>query len=60
MKLREFLNKNPLTVVELSRKLGVSRQIIYSWMNGTCEPRVSQALKIESLTGGAVTAKDWP
>jgi transcriptional regulator with XRE-family HTH domain len=42
------------TLVEKAQKLGVSRQAVYRWFNGTARPNEKQAKKIAKLTGAEV------
>lgn len=46
-------------VLKLARAIGVSRQIIYYWMEGGSFPRRLSIDKIAELSKGAVTIADW-
>ena len=54
MTLSEYLNTYGVSVSELSRRLGVSRQSIYNWMRGTHGPHVKHGLQIARVTEGKV------
>ena len=42
------------------RELRVSRQTLWSWLNGHSSPGEAAKLDIESYTDGAVPASSWP
>lgn len=41
-RLRYYLNKNEMTQVELSKKLGVGTTSVYNWCNGIKTPRMDK------------------
>lgn len=46
-----------MTITEISRRLGVSRQTAISWANGSSIPRVHHAQALQELLG--IPSQDW-
>ncbi|MDP3625033.1 MAG: hypothetical protein Q8S12_00435 [Hydrogenophaga sp.] len=60
MQLREYLQKHQLTQATFGKRLTppVSQGKVNHWINGTRRVSLVEALQIESLTGGLVSAED--
>lgn len=58
-KLKDYLKKNKVTVLELSSKMIVPTITIYMWLNGTSRPSIKNAIKLEKATNGEITVYDW-
>lgn len=58
MKLQDYLDLEFMTKVEFKRLIGVSEKSVYNWCNGMVPVRLHQ-LKIQAVTQGRVTLKDW-
>lgn len=59
MTLHEYLCTSRMSVADLARAAGVSRNTANQWRNGTRIPRLTQILSITRITGGAVTVTDF-
>ena len=59
MKLREYLDDNILQIREFTKHIGVTEHTVYNWLNGFIIPVRINQLKIQKLTDGKVTTKDW-
>jgi len=58
MDIEKFLGRPKMTVKALAEAAGVSRQIIYRILNGQGNPTIDTAVRIETATGGQVTANE--
>lgn len=59
MKLKDYLIKNKIKMIEFSKSAGVGYNTVCNWCSGRKLPsEISQAL-IQSATHGKVTRKDW-
>lgn len=58
MDLKEYLEDKRLTYREFAEKLGIRTQSLQSVVYGSKKPSLDLAVKIEELTGGAITPKD--
>lgn len=58
MKLRDYLKREKMTIVEFAQITHLSRVCIYNLINGTKRPLRSTAYIIEHATKGAVTLED--
>lgn len=56
--LRAWLQSSQVTVSELARRSGLTRQTLYNLMAGGA-PTLATALAIETATGGAVPLRAW-
>jgi len=56
--LAAWLAQSSMTVSELARRTGVTRQTLYNLMAGGA-PSLATALAIESVTSGAVALSAW-
>lgn len=60
MTLKEHIEKDYAgNASEFARVIGVSRQCINYWINGMRDPSLKLIRKIEKLTKGKVSRKDW-
>jgi len=58
MQFSVWLEKSGVEKAEIARKLGISRQSIYNLIDGA-EPKLGLIKKIEKLSAGKVTVRDW-
>ena len=58
MKLAKYLNKNAVSIAQLSRDTGISRQTLYNYVKGKRTPTIESAWKIEQATK-EVKVYDW-
>ena len=54
MKLKVWLDKTPITVVQLSKTLNKSPATIYRWINGTRSPDKRSMKKLYEISKGQV------
>lgn len=59
MKLREYLRASQIRHADFARQLHVDPSTVSRWLAGKSQPRISQAIAIESATGGAVPVGSW-
>jgi DNA-binding transcriptional regulator YdaS (Cro superfamily) len=61
MTLADWLSAqgNPPSRREMGRQLGVSHSYVCMLVRGRRSPSLALALRIETLTGGAVTTQSW-
>ncbi len=59
MTLQEYRKANALTIDDLSDALDVPRNTVTSLLYHHRRPSIDLAHKIEDMTGGAVTTRDW-
>ena len=59
MTLQEYRKANALTIDDLSDALDVPRNTVTSLLYFHRRPSMDLAHKIEDMTGGAVTTRDW-
>lgn len=59
MNLREYLKENGIVHGFFAKKLGTTSPKLSLWLSGNCKPRLETIVKIEEMTKGKVTAKDW-
>jgi len=59
--LKKYLEESEgMTHEKFGAALRVSRQTVWSWLNGNSVPGEAAKLDIEEQTGGAVPASSWP
>lgn len=58
MTLKIFLETTGISVAELSRKTGIPHATLLSYVKGTHEPSLRNALAIEEATLGAVKVEN--
>ena len=57
-RLSDMIRPNRVyTVAEIARSLGVSRQAVTAWCDGTASPSLKHAVALERLLG--IPAQDW-
>ena len=59
MTLKEWMDKNKVSVAELARAALVTREAVYCWLDGTRKPGLTSLLAIEKVTKGKVLARDF-
>lgn len=57
MNLSEYMKLIGKTTTEVAKELGVSRQLIHQWKNGS-RPRPENALMVERWSRGAVRKEE--
>lgn len=58
MKLREYLDREKITVTEFGRRCGVQHSTVLRWIDRAISPSADALLSIHRATGGAVTPND--
>jgi transcriptional regulator with XRE-family HTH domain len=58
-RLLAWLEEQGQSQVWLAAQLGVARAVLWRWLAGKQTPRVTFAVRIERLTGGAVPVAMW-
>lgn len=58
MKLAEYLASKKLSQSEFGKQLGVTQGLVSHWLTGRANIPLETAIKIESVTRGAVTVYD--
>jgi transcriptional regulator with XRE-family HTH domain len=59
MKLQQFMLRKKMSSKKLAKKLGVSEITIWRWLAGAVAPSQSNLWKLEELSKGRVTWKDF-
>lgn len=61
MKLLDYLKANSISDEDFARRVGVSISVgaVRKWKYGERVPRLPELVRIEELTDGAVTARDF-
>lgn len=59
MKLGEYLEQENISIMEFALQVGVAQSTVYYLKNGQRQPSVDVANKIDEVTNGQVTSKDW-
>lgn len=54
-----WLKGSGLSVQDLAEAIGVSRAVIYKWINGDCLPSAQTLAKLEALSQGKITARSF-
>lgn len=54
MLLRQWIEREGISVADLATEIGVSRQTIYNIVRGSAPPALHIAARLEAATGGAV------
>lgn len=54
MRLRQWIEREGISVADLATEIGVSRQTIYNLVRGSQPPTLPIAARLEVVTGGAV------
>lgn len=58
MQLRDYLAANG-GAIEMARKLGVTPEAVRLWASGARIPKPKHMTKIDAVTGGQVTYRDF-
>ena len=60
MKLKDWIEETSVPVAAFARIVGVSRTMVYHWINGNVSPSDDEKHAIERATVGKVRAdRDW-
>lgn len=59
MKLKDYLESVPLSVIDFSKQINVSRQHVYDIMSKRARPGRFLKRRIEIETDGRVSLIDW-
>ena len=59
MKLKKWLKANEIKVIDFSKSIGVTKQAVYKWLEGSAFPRHDVLSKILKATNGDVTPVDF-
>jgi DNA-binding transcriptional regulator YdaS (Cro superfamily) len=58
MNLKSYIKSNDIQVTEFADLIGVKRNIVHRYLNGSSIPSRETARKIEEVTGGQVKARE--
>ena len=56
----DWLGREGLSIVWLSKRLGVHAPVISRWIHGHAVPHLWYVQQIDTLTSGEVGVHDWP
>jgi transcriptional regulator with XRE-family HTH domain len=68
MKFREYVTERKIALLKagknatqrkIAKEIGIGSSMLSQLLTGTVRPSVGTAAKIEKLSGGKVTARDW-
>lgn len=59
MRLGDWLKSNKITLTAFASTLGVSVPTMHGWVHGRRMPRLEDAIRIETITLGAVRPSDF-
>ena len=59
MTLEEWLKEGEVSLSDVARAIGTSRQAVHGWVIGRVKPRIYYILALEVLSGGKVTPQSW-
>ena len=59
MTLREYLNKQSMTMTEFAKRSGLSQPAIHRYLNGQRQPDLNALRKIIKVTKGKVGINDF-
>lgn len=54
-----FVRRHRLTPTEIGTALGVTRPVVYSWLDGSKRPDAYSRAAIEVWTNGEIPASEW-
>src|SRR4051812_36084364 len=57
--LKGFLTKRGLSCLDFSRRIGVARSVVESWVDGDRLPELHYLYEMEKVTGGAISIEAW-
>jgi DNA-binding transcriptional regulator YdaS (Cro superfamily) len=55
MKIENYIAKQGITISDFAKRLGVSRNLVYQWVNNIRPVAARHCPRIEALTDGQVT-----
>ena len=58
MTLKDYCRSHKVTQTELAAQLGVTQAMVSHWSRGACRVTAEYAIKIERVTGGAVSRSE--
>lgn len=59
MSFSEWLGSEGITMDNVAKALGTSRQAVHGWASGRMRPRVFYACAIEAMSNGKVPVESW-
>jgi transcriptional regulator with XRE-family HTH domain len=59
MTLRDWMDKNHVTQLDMSEKTGISQSLLSKYLSGDRIPKIENALVISKATKGAVPVESW-
>tara|TARA_B100002019_G_C21008404_1_gene468768 strand:+ start:290 stop:502 length:213 start_codon:yes stop_codon:yes gene_type:complete len=59
MNLKKYLELSQTSYKTFSSLVGVTPMTVYRWVNGKRFPKYSELVRIEEVTGEAVTSRDF-
>ena len=59
MKLEAYLAKHGIKMAEFAAQIGVDPTAVSRWCSGKRTPLIEQLLKIDRVTGGKVSLRDF-
>jgi len=59
LKLKTYLKRNEIKVIDFSKSIGVTKQACYKWLDESAFPRHDVLSKILKATNGDVTPVDF-
>ena len=57
--LEIWIEQSEYSVSQVAELLGVSRQTIYNWTTGSCNPTVGHLMELHNLSRGRITLVDF-
>lgn len=51
--------KPPISQAAIAEKLGVDQTTVSKWLSGERNIKLAEAIELEKITGGKVTAESW-
>ena len=59
MKLAEYIALKGTNVADFAKRIGVTQQTVYRYLDGSRLPRWDVMWRISKVTGAAVEPRDW-
>ncbi len=60
MNFKRWLERSPYTPATLAVLLGVTRQTVYTWINGEKIPKPANLKRLRVLSDGALSIESFP
>jgi len=57
--LHKWLKDRKITPVSFAKMLGTSYRIVWQWLTGRTIPGLEYAVKVETITKGAIKCSSW-